>query len=166
MTNEIQEGVIPIIWRARCHIKIWKLQWGGHIGCRVDRRIPRNLLKAKVEGKRPPGEPRNSWKGSVSKTSYTLFGLRNSRAPSLDRDEWRQRWSHLTVCHRGRRTHKALQKTKSSLWFWWCLVRLNKQRKYVFINAYKGREEWKELLRTGGGLRTIDQVGVGSLKSR
>lgn len=36
---------------------------------------------------------------------------------------------------------------------------------YVFIKVYEGRKKWKELLGTGGGLRTLGQANIGRLKS-
>lgn len=68
-----------------------KLRWFGHVKRMEENRIPRQMLEAKLEGKRPRGRPRTRWIESVKSS----IKKRNLDWDKIVEEEWwkeRGRW--------------------------------------------------------------------------
>ena len=63
-----------------------RLRWNGHVQRREESDPLRRVGELLVEGRRPPGHPKKSWKKTVQE-DMRVVGARHEDA--LDRDRWR-----------------------------------------------------------------------------
>ena len=63
-----------------------RLRWFGHVRRKEEENPVRRVMDLEVEGRRPPGRPRKTWKKTVEE-DMRLVGVREEDA--LDRGRWR-----------------------------------------------------------------------------
>jgi hypothetical protein len=68
------------------NIRVKRLQLEGHV-MRMDERVPKNVLKGYIEGRRSVGRPRGRWIDAVEKDTKNVLKYKNWRT-SADVDVW------------------------------------------------------------------------------
>ena len=77
-----------------------RLRWFGHVRRREEEDPVRRVMDLEVEGRRPPGRPRKTWKKTVEE-DMRLVGVREEDA--LDRGRWRAMTKRQTPVQGNRR---------------------------------------------------------------
>ena len=68
-------------------IKIWRLEWAGHVLHASDQRTIKKIFKTVPERTRKVGRPKLKWEDCIQQDIRTL-GIRNWRTVALNRQEW------------------------------------------------------------------------------
>ena len=72
-------------------IERYQLRWFGHVSRMPQERLPKQVLLAKANGRRPVGRPRTRWTDHIEDLGWNRFGLRPSKMMEVieDREVWR-----------------------------------------------------------------------------
>ena len=68
-----------------------QLRWFGHVSRMPQKRLPKQALHAKANGRRPVGRPRTRWTDYIEDLGWNRLGLRPSEMMEVmeDREVWR-----------------------------------------------------------------------------
>ena len=88
-SSEIRKSVNiePLLLR----IERSQLRWFGHVSRIPQKRLPKQALHAKANGRRPVGRPRTRWTDYIEDLEWNRLGLRPSEMMGVmeDREVWR-----------------------------------------------------------------------------
>ena len=68
-----------------------QLRWFGHVSRMLQKRLPKQALLAKANGRRPVGRPRTRWANYIEDLGWNRLGLQPSKIMDVmeDREVWR-----------------------------------------------------------------------------
>lgn len=70
-------------------VKAQRMRWFGHVERMEEKRMPRKVLKTRMEKRRRQGRPRNRWRDEVEADLVTM-NIRPWRSAAQDRSRWRK----------------------------------------------------------------------------
>jgi hypothetical protein len=70
-------------------IKSSRIRWYGHVERMQNKRLPKQIAVATIEGTKKRGRPHKRWKDEVEEY-LNIMGIKNGRAAARDRRKWRK----------------------------------------------------------------------------
>ena len=70
------------------YIKSGRMRWAGHVQRMSEDRIPKQICRARMDGRRLKGRPRNRWQDQLER-DLRIMGVRKWKETAQDRKRWR-----------------------------------------------------------------------------
>ena len=70
------------------NIKSGRIRWAGHVQRMSEDRLPKQICRARMDGRRLKGRPRNRWQDQLER-DLRIMGVRKWKESAQDRKRWR-----------------------------------------------------------------------------